>query len=203
MDCQFTWVAYSAKKLTFSFNFLTDILNRFLFAEVFDNSNNINFFNSTERKGVSFICILYCCNFGVSSAFHYWFYCRTRHPLRLCGLMLKRGHNQYCACIYRIRVHHHTPNSNLGHISYYTSCTLTPPHINFLFYFFCVQQLISENAMWTFDLIPDNRFVVCLKLIIKLYLEYKYDAWNQITINRKSRLSNWHCLLYTLTYLIK
>ena len=36
--------------------------------------------------------------------------------------------------------------------------------------------------MQAFDLIPNNRFVVCIKLIIKIYLEYKCDTCNQITI---------------------
>ena len=38
------------------------ILNRFLFAEVFDFPNTIDLFNSTERKRASFIRIFYCCN---------------------------------------------------------------------------------------------------------------------------------------------
>ena len=59
----------------------------------------------------------------------------------------KACQNQYCTYIYRSRVHHHISHSNLGHASQYTSCTLTPPHINFLFYFFCVQPVISKNAM--------------------------------------------------------
>ena len=43
------------------FNKNTIILNRFLFAKVLDFPSNIDLFNSTERKGASFICILYCC----------------------------------------------------------------------------------------------------------------------------------------------
>ena len=69
-------------------------------------------------------------------------------------------------------------------------CTLTSPRINFLLYFVCVQQLISTNAMSVFDLIFKSRFEVWVKLITKLYLEYKYTAWNQITNNRKTQLSN-------------
>ena len=36
------------------------IMNRFPLAEVFDFPSNIDLFKSTERKGASFICILYC-----------------------------------------------------------------------------------------------------------------------------------------------
>ena len=44
--------------------------------------------------------------------------------------------------------------------------------------------------MSLFDPIPNSRFVVWVKLIIKVYLKYKYTAWNQITINRKAQLFN-------------
>ena len=51
------------------FNWNVIIVNRCLFAEVFDFPNNIDLFNSTERRGASFICILYCCNARVFSVF--------------------------------------------------------------------------------------------------------------------------------------
>ena len=55
---------YSAKKLTFwqyfDRNTIIIIMNRFPFVEVFDFPSNIDLFESTERKGASFICILYC-----------------------------------------------------------------------------------------------------------------------------------------------
>ena len=60
---------HSAKKLTFSLSILKehDHHESLSFAEVFDFPDNINLFNSTERKGASFMCILSCCKCGVSS----------------------------------------------------------------------------------------------------------------------------------------
>ena len=70
-------------------------------------------------------------------------------------------------CISRSHVHRHTSNINLGLFPVAQVCTITP-HINFLFDFSCVEPLISNNTMSVFDLILNSRFIVWVKLIIKL-----------------------------------